>query len=88
MSGRGCPECGVSMEGRKPNAIYCGRSCQVRALNRQRKRGGGALRITLDPDTRHRIDQAAYLAVLSTRRYVELLIEQHAKALPPPERAT
>jgi hypothetical protein len=79
-----CPECGQDFaidpdrKGRIPT--YCSRRCQVRNLNRRRGRGQ-TIRITVDEETRKLLDRAAARAVVSTPRYVELLIAEHVNWL-------
>ncbi len=76
---RECPECGGSMEGRRRNAKFCGRDCQLASFTRGRR--SPAITIRLEPDDRWLLDSEAEAANLSTRRYVELLVERHLDAL-------
>jgi endogenous inhibitor of DNA gyrase (YacG/DUF329 family) len=79
-----CPECGESFDvyparrGRTPT--YCSRACQVRNL-RRRRAGGRTITITTDEETCRLLDQAASRHVVSTQRYVELVVAKHADLL-------
>ena len=77
-----CPECGESFEppSRGRRKTFCSRTCQVRNLNRRRFKGT-TIGITIDEEARVLLDRAARRLVVSTRRYVELLVADHLDTL-------
>lgn len=83
MAERTCPECGASMEGRRPHVIYCGRDCQLAAYTRSRRThaGGRAVVVRLDEDAYSEIARAAGAAAITVSEYVGLIAAAHGRAL-------
>lgn len=67
------------MEGRRRDAKFCGRDCQLASFTRGRR--SPAITLRFEPDARRLLDAEAEAANLSTRRYVELLVERHIDTL-------